>query len=72
MTQTHATEIQKTLPTVAVLWNKESPSQRLGHLGTSAHLQAKQEENIQAPPSTLGGWGLLNLQLPICSGSLSG
>lgn len=48
----------------------ESPSQRVGHLRTSAHLQTKQEENNQAPPQGLlvskayllrslsGGWAI--------------
>ena len=50
MTQTHVTEIQETLPTTSVLLNKESPSQRVGHLRTSAHLPTKQEENVQPHP----------------------
>ena len=50
MTQTHASEVQKTLSTTAGIQNKESPSQRVGHLGTGAHLQTKQENKVQAPP----------------------
>ena len=67
MTQTHASEVQKTLSTTAVIQNKESPSQRAGHLGTSTRLQTKQEDKAQAPPE-----GVLDPQLPVCSGSLWG
>lgn len=67
MTDTHATEIQKALPTTAVFLNKESPSRRVGHLQTSAQWQTNQEEDVPVPPE-----GLLGPLLPVCSGGPPG
>lgn len=66
MTQTYVIEVQKTLPTTSTLWNKESPSQGMGPLQTSAHLQTKQEESVQAPPGFAGPPG------HVCSGAFQG